>query len=182
MTTFISLIGILVLLAVAFLLSAAKSKINWRTVGLAFALQFGFGALALYLPAGRVALESISAAVTNVVSYGQLGVDFMFGELGQFKLGFIFAFHVLPIVIFFSSLVAVLYYLGVMGWTIRVLGGALRKLLGTSRAESMSATANIFVSQTEAPMVIRPFVASMTRSEIFAVMVGGMATVAGSVL
>ena len=97
-------------------------------------------------------------------------------------MGFIFAFHVLPVIVFFSALVSVLYYLGIMGWIISIIGGALQKLLGTSKAESMSATANIFVGQTEAPLVVKPYIPNMTRSELFAVMVGGMATVAGSVL
>lgn len=182
MTTLISLLGIAVLLLIAFLLSAHRSDIRPRTVIGAFALQFVIGAIALYFPAGKAALESLSTTVSGVLQYGQTGIEFLFGEIGAFKLGFVFAFHVLPIVIFFSALVAVLYYLGIMGWIIRIIGGALQKLLDTSRAESMSATANIFVSQTEAPLVVKPFLATMTRSELFAVMVGGMATVAGSVL
>jgi len=181
-TTLTSLLGITILLAIAFLLSSVRTSINWRTIIVAFALQFIIGAFALYIPFGKMLLESISTAVTGVLAYGQTGIDFLFGDIGRFKLGFVFAFHVLPVVIFFSSLVAVLYYLGIMGWIIRVLGGGLQRLLGTSRAESMSATANIFVSQTEAPLVVKPFVAKMTRSELFAVMVGGMATVAGSTL
>jgi CNT family concentrative nucleoside transporter len=121
--------------------------------------------------------------VSGVLSYARSGIEFLFGNIGSGDgIGFVFAFQVLPVIIFFSSLVSVLYYLGIMGWIIRAIGGALQALLGTSRAESMSATANIFVSQTEAPMVIRPFIAKMSNSEIFAVMVGGMATVAGSVL
>ncbi|MEM7359972.1 MAG: NupC/NupG family nucleoside CNT transporter [Pseudomonadota bacterium] len=182
MTTLISLAGIVVLLLIAFVLSKYRSNISLRTVGGAFALQFLIGAFALYIPFGKNVLESISTAVSGVLAYGQTGINFLFGDIGAFKLGFVFAFHVLPVVIFFSSLVAVLYYLGIMGWIIRIIGGGLQKLLGTSRAESMSATANIFVSQTEAPMVIKPFLANMTKSELFAVMVGGMATVAGSVL
>ena len=182
MTTLISLVGIIVLLTVAFAFSKYRRQINWRTISVAFLLQFLIGAFALYLPFGKAVLEKISTGVTNVLAYGQTGINFMFGEIGQFKLGFVFAFHVLPVVIFFSSLVAVLYYLGIMGKIIRVIGGGLQKLLGTSRAESMSATANIFVSQTEAPLVVKPFVANMTKSELFAVMVGGMATVAGSTL
>lgn len=182
MTTLISLVGIIVLLTLAFAFSKYRSNINWRTISVAFFLQFLIGAFALYLPFGKAVLEKISTGVTNVLAYGQTGINFMFGEIGQFKLGFVFAFHVLPVVIFFSSLVAVLYYLGIMGKIIRVIGGGLQILLGTSRAESMSATANIFVSQTEAPMVVKPFVANMTKSELFAVMVGGMATVAGSTL
>lgn len=182
MITLMSLLGMAVLLSVAFVFSRYRDSVNWRTIAVAFLLQLLIGGFALYLPFGKAVLESISGGVSGVLAYGQTGIDFMFGDIGQFKIGFVFAFHVLPIVIFFSALVSVLYYLGVMGWIIRVLGGALQKLLGTSRAESMSATANIFVSQTEAPMVIKPFVANMTKSELFAVMVGGMATVAGSVL
>ncbi len=96
--------------------------------------------------------------------------------------GFIFAFRVLPIIVFFSSLIAVLYYLGIMQLVIKVLGGGLQKVLGTSRTESLSATANIFVGQTEAPLVVRPYIATMTTSELFAIMCGGLASVAGSVL
>lgn len=182
MTALISLLGVTFLLAIAFALSTARSAINWRTVAIAFSLQFIIGAFALFIPAGIALLNSISSGVAQVLSYGTAGIQFLFGDLGQMKLGFIFAFNVLPIIIFFSALISVLYYLGVMGWVVKVLGGGLQRLLGTSKAESMSATANIFVSQTEAPVVIRPYIASMTKSEIFAVMVGGMATVAGSVL
>jgi CNT family concentrative nucleoside transporter len=181
-TTLISVLGMSVLLLAAFVLSRYRRDINWRTITVAFLLQLAIGGFALYLPFGKSVLGSISSGVSGILAYGQTGIDFMFGDIGQFKLGFVFAFHVLPVVIFFSALVSVLYYLGIMGWIIRVIGGALQKLLGTSRAESMSATANIFVSQTEAPMVVKPYVANMTKSELFAVMVGGMATVAGSVL
>ncbi|WP_317928999.1 NupC/NupG family nucleoside CNT transporter [Halioxenophilus sp. WMMB6] len=182
MTTIICFFGILILLTIAFLLSRSKKSISWRTVGIAFGLQFCLGAFALYLPAGKAILRSLSNAISQVLSYGTAGIEFLFGDVGRMKIGFIFAFNVLPVIIFFSALISVLYYLGVMGWVVRVLGGGLQRLLGTSKAESMSATANIFVSQTEAPVVIRPYIASMTQSEIFAVMVGGMATVAGSVL
>lgn len=182
MTSIISFMGICILLAIAFLLSTKRSAINWRTVGVAFALQFLLGAFALLLPFGKTVLNAVSVGVLNVISYAGEGIHFLFGDISQFKVGFIFAINVLPVIIFFSSFVSVLYYLGIMGWVIRIIGGALQKLLGTSKAESMSATANIFVSQTEAPVVIRPYIANMSRSEIFAVMVGGMATVAGSVL
>jgi len=182
MTTLISLFGMCILLGLAFLLSNFKRDINWRTILAAFGLQFLIGAFALYLSAGQVILEKISTGVSGIMLYGQSGIQFLFGDIGNFKIGFVFAFHVLPIIIFFSALVSVLYYVGIMGFVVRVIGDGLRKLLGTGRAESMSATANIFVSQTEAPLVIKPFVENMTRSEIFAVMVGGMATVAGSVL
>ncbi|EED32738.1 nucleoside transporter [gamma proteobacterium NOR5-3] len=181
-TALLALVAIVVLLGVAWALSLDRRAVSLRTVGGAFLLQVGIGGLALYLPAGRAILETLSTGVGRVISYGQSGIDFVFGDIGRYEVGFVFAFHVLPIIIFFSSLVAVLYHIGVMGWVIRILGGALQRLLGTSPAESMSATANVFVSQTEAPLVIKPYIASMTRSELFAVMVGGMATVAGSVL
>lgn len=182
MTALLALLAIAVLIAIAWLFSLNRRAISLRTVGGAFLLQAGIGGLALYVPAGRAVLEWLSSGVARIISYGQAGIDFVFGDIGRYEVGFVFAFHVLPIVIFFSSLVAVLYHIGVMGWLIRILGGALRSLLGTSPAESMSATANVFVSQTEAPLVIKPYIAGMTRSELFAVMVGGMATVAGSVL
>lgn len=182
MDTAISLSGIVILFGVAYGLSANRQFVNWRTVGFALLLQFVLGGIALYLPVGVAVLEAISNAVASVLENAQDGIDFVFGSVGAFELGFIFAFHVLPVIVFFSSLVSVLYYLGIMGWLIRVIGGGLRKLLQTGTAESMSATANIFVGQTEAPLVVRPYIATMTRSELFAIMVGGMATVAGSVL
>ncbi|GAA5186159.1 NupC/NupG family nucleoside CNT transporter [Ferrimonas gelatinilytica] len=174
--------GILTLLAIAFGLSSNRSAINWRTVGGAFAIQAALGAFVLYVPVGQVILGRISEAVSSVIGYANDGISFLFGDLAAFKVGFIFAVNVLPIIVFFSSLIAVLYYIGVMQWIIRVIGGALQKALGTSRPESMSATANIFVGQTEAPLVVRPFIATMTRSELFAIMTGGLASVAGSVL
>jgi len=127
--------------------------------------------------------------VANVIAYGNEGIGFLFGGLVSDKMfevfgggGFVFALRVLPVIVFFSSLIAVLYYLGIMQFVIRILGGGLRALLKTSRTESLSATANIFVGQTEAPLVVRPYIATMTRSELFAVMCGGLASVAGSVL
>ncbi len=181
-TAGLAVLAMLLLAGCAILASTERRAINLRTVLGAFALQAAFGGVALYLPPGRAALEWLSTGVAGVIAYGQAGIDFVFGDIGRYEVGFVFAFHVLPIIIFFSSLVAVLYHLGIMGRIIQGFGGALRKLLGTSPAESMSATANVFVSQTEAPLVIKPYVPRMTRSELFAVMVGGMATVAGSVL
>ncbi len=182
MSAAISLLGITLLFFIAYLSSTQRSAINWRTVGLALLLQFSLGGVVLYLPAGVAMLSAVSNAVTSVLGNAQDGIAFVFGPIGAFEMGFIFAFHVLPVIVFFSALVSVLYYLGIMGWIIRVIGGALQRVLKTSKAESMSATANIFVGQTEAPLVVKPYIPSMTRSELFAVMVGGMATVAGSVL
>jgi CNT family concentrative nucleoside transporter len=182
MTTLITMLGMTTLMLVAFLASANRKAISLRTVGGAFGLQAGIGVLVLYFPAGKDVLVSVSNTVSSVISYGQAGISFLFGNLVAENIGFVFALNVLPIIVFFSSLVGVLYYIGVMGWVINILGGALSKLLGTSRTESLSATANVFVGQTEAPLVVKPFIAKMTESELFAVMVGGLATVAGSIL
>jgi concentrative nucleoside transporter, CNT family len=176
------LVGIFALLLVAYAASANRNRINWRTVGGAFAIQLLIGAFVLYVPFGQEVLFSISTFVADIISYATSGIEFLFGDIGRKSQGFIFAIHVLTIIIFFSSLIAVLYHIGVMSWIIRIIGGGLQKLLGTSRPESMSAAANIFVGQTEAPLIVRPFIPTMTRSELFAVMVGGLASVAGSVL
>ncbi|QUM77913.1 NupC/NupG family nucleoside CNT transporter [Moritella sp. 24] len=176
------IVGIFVLLGLAVLLSDNRKAINLRTVGGAFAIQVAVGAFILYFPPGKELLQGLSTGVANVIAYGNEGIQFLFGDLAKFKVGFIFAINVLPVIVFFSALIAVLYYLGVMSVVINFIGGGLQKLLGTSRAESLSATANIFVGQTEAPLVVRPFIKSMTKSELFAVMVGGLASIAGSVL
>ena len=189
MAALMGLIGIGALLFIAYLLSDNKKAINYRTILGAFAIQAGLGAFVLYVPFGKDVLESISGAVQAVIDSAQAGINFLFGGLVSNKMfevfgggGFVFAFRVLPIIIFFSSLIAVLYYLGVMQWIIKLIGGSLHKVLRISRPEAMSATANIFVGQTEAPLVVRPFIPKMTQSELFAIMVGGLASVAGSVL
>ena len=178
-----SILGMACLLGLALLLSDNRKAINWRTVGGAFAIQAGLGAFILYSTVGQNVLESISMGVQNVINYAGEGIGFLFGPLGTpAGVGFVFAFHVLPIIIFFSALIAVLYYLGIMQFVVQIFGGALRKVLGTSRAESLSATANVFVGQTEAPLVVKPYINHMSNSELFAIMVGGLASVAGSVL
>ena len=189
MQILMGLVGMLALLAIAVALSSNRKAINLRTVVGAWLIQVAIGALVLYVPAGRKVLLAMSEGVANVIAYGNSGISFLFGGLVSDKMfevfgggGFIFALRVLPVIVFFSSLIAVLYYLGIMQLVIRLLGGALRKVLKTSRTESLSATANIFVGQTEAPLVVRPYIATMTRSELFAVMCGGLASVAGSVL
>ncbi|GLS83833.1 NupC/NupG family nucleoside CNT transporter [Paraferrimonas haliotis] len=182
MTIIMSIVGMAVLLGIAVLMSSDRKAINKRTVGGAFAIQLALGAFVLYVPFGKDLLYSVSQAVYKVITYANDGIGFLFGDLAQFKVGFIFAINVLPVIIFFSSLIAVLYYIGVMQWIIKIIGGGLQRALGTSRTESLSATANIFVGQTEAPMVVRPYIANMTQSELFAIMVGGLASVAGSVL
>ncbi|WP_189642056.1 NupC/NupG family nucleoside CNT transporter [Deinococcus piscis] len=178
--------GILGLLAIGWIFSANRAAINWRTVLGALAIQFLLAFMVLFWGPGKAALQWVSAGVQKVIGNAQEGINFLFGNLtngsAMDSVGFIFAFNVLPIIVFFSSLIAVLYYLGIMQWVIRLLGGALGRLLGTSDGESLSATANIFVGQTEAPLVVKPYIAGMTRSELFAVMVGGLASVAGSTL
>jgi CNT family concentrative nucleoside transporter len=180
----ISLLGVVVLLSVAVGLSSNRSAIRLRTVGLAFALQVGIGFAALFTDWGIAALSAASDYVAVLLSYSRAGMEFMFGGLvgPSDSLGFIFAFSVLPVVIFFSSLIAVLYHARIMQWLIRIMGGGLRAILHTSHTESLSAAANVFVGQAEAPLVARPYIPAMTRSELFAVMVGGMASIAGSVM
>lgn len=182
MNYLVSILGVFTLFAVAILCSENRRAIKWRTVGGAFAIQLVFAGFILYVPVGRNVLNSVSNAVSGIIDYGRVGTEFLFGELAQFKLGFIFAVNVLPTIVFFSALISVLYYLGVMGFIIRTIGGMLQRILGTTRTESMSATANIFVGSVEAPLVVRPYLAKMSRSELFAVMVGGLASVAGGTL
>lgn len=189
MDSLMSIIGIVVLLAIAFLLSNNRRAISLRTVGGAFLIQIGIGALVLYSELGRQALLGAAEAVNKVIAYGNEGISFLFGGLVSDKMfelfgggGFVFAFRVLPAIVFFASLISVLYYLGIMQWVIRLIGGFLQKILGTSKTESMSAAANIFVGQTEAPLIVRPYIATMTQSELFAIMCGGLASVAGSVM
>ena len=179
-----SVLGIVVLLISAVLFSNNRKAINLRPVLGALAIQIGFAALILYVPFGRDALQATANGVSNVIAYGNEGINFVFGGLADpsKNAGFIFAVKVLPIIVFFSGLISVLYYLGIMQVVIKVIGGALQAALGTSKAESMSAAANIFVGQTEAPLVVRPYIKNMTQSELFAIMAGGTASIAGSVM
>ena len=178
-----SLLGILLLPLFAYALSTNRSAIRWQTVGVAFALQATIGGLVLFVPWGKQGLASLAVGVGELLSYSRVGIEFLFGGLTSSEsIGFIFAINVLPVVVFFSSLIAVLYHIGVMQWVIKFIGGGLRKALGTSHSESLSAAANVFVGQAEAPLVAKPYLAGMTRSELFAVMVGGLASIAGSVM
>ncbi|GAA8934085.1 NupC/NupG family nucleoside CNT transporter [Helicobacter pylori] len=176
------------LFLIAWVFSSNKRAINYRTIISAFVIQVALGALALYVPLGREMLQGLASGIQSVIGYGYEGVRFLFGNLApndkgdQGIGGFIFAINVLAIIIFFASLISLLYYLKIMPLVINLIGGALQKCLGTSKAESMSAAANIFVAHTEAPLVIKPYLKSMSDSEIFAVMCVGMASVAGPVL
>lgn len=180
MNILFGLVGVIVLMACAYLLSESRSSINWKTVLRALLLQVGFAALVLYFPWGQTALASMSNGVASLLGFADAGISFLFGDLANS--GFIFAVRVLPIIIFFSALISALYYLGIMQKVIEFIGGGIQKFLGTSKAESLVATGNIFLSQGESPLLVRPFLSRMTRSELFAVMAGGMASVAGSVL
>ena len=177
-----SLVGMVAIILAGYALSSSRSDVNWRTIGGAFAIQFSVAALVLYLPAGKDGLQAVAGVVLNVLGYAQAGMDFMFGEFASNSYGFVFALQVLPIIVFFASLVAVLYHLGIMERLVSLIGGFIQLVLGTSKAESMSAATNIFIGQTEAPIAIKPYIAGMSTSELFAVMVGGMATVSGAVL
>jgi len=178
------ILGVAVIFVIAFILSENKKKINVRTILGGLSIQLIFAFIVLKWEVGRQAFQWITNKVQDVINYASAGKSFIFGSLTDPSqpTGFIFAFNVLTLIIFFSSLISVLYYLGIMQWIIRIIGGALSKLLGTSKAESMSAAANIFVGQTEAPLVVKPYIKNMTNSELFAVMTGGLASVAGSVL
>lgn len=184
-----SFVGVLALVAIAYFFSIDRRAVRWRTVGSALAAQFAIGALILFVPAGKVILESAAVGVNNVLTYGNSGIEFMFGGLVQSKMfslfggsGFVFALRVLPTIIFVTSLISVLYYLGIMRWVVVILGTIFHKLLGVSKLESFSAVSTIFLGQSEMPAVIKPFVPKMTNAELFAVMSSGMASVAGSVL
>lgn len=173
--------GMVFLLFLAFLLSTNRRAIRPRTVLGALAIQVAFGIIVLYWETGKRVLQAVSTGVQAIINSSREGIQFLFGAILPDQ-GLVFAFQVLPVIIFFASLTAVLYHWNILQWVVRIIGGALQKALGTSEAESMNATANIFVGQTEAPLVIRPYIDRMTNSELFAVMVGGLSTVAGSVL
>jgi len=178
----IALLGILCILFFAWLLSVDKRNIPYRTVFLTLGLQIVFALLVLYIPAGKAALQMVTSGVAGIIEYGNVGISFLFGDLASGKNGFVFAINVLGIIIFFSALISALYHIGFMPRVINVIGGGLQRLLGTGRAESLSATANIFVGMIEAPLVIKPYLKSMSDSQFFAVMSCGLASVAGGTL
>ncbi|WP_017728289.1 NupC/NupG family nucleoside CNT transporter [Halalkalibacterium ligniniphilum] len=178
------ILGIITVFSIALAFSTNRRAIKPRTIIVGLLIQIFFAFLVLYVPAGQAALQGLTNVVTNIIGYANEGINFVFGGFFGEETGieFVFAINVLTVIIFFSALISVLYYLGIMQWVIKIIGGGLSKLLGTSKAESMSAAANIFVGQTEAPLVIKPYIGKLTQSELFAVMVGGLASVAGSTL
>jgi len=177
-----SLLGMALILLVAWLLSSDRKAIRPRVVGAAFALQAGFAALVLYTPWGNRALKSVSDGVSALLGYAGKGTEFLFGPLASDKLGQNFAIQALPVIIFFAALIAILYHIGLMQLVIRWIGGALEKIIGISKVESLSAASNIFVGQSESPLVIRPYLAALTPSQLFCLMTVGMAGVAGTIL
>ena len=178
-----SLIGIALILTIALLLSSDRKAIRPRVVGAAFALQAGFAALVLYVPWGNAVLQTISDGVSALLGYAHAGTAFIFGPLAKPEIGGnSFAIAALPVIIFFAALISVLYYLGIMQLVIRWVGGGLEKITGISKVESLSAASNIFVGQSESPLVIRPYLAALTPSQLFCLMSVGMAGVAGTIL
>lgn len=187
----IGVLGIATMLAIAWLISYDRKHINWRLVASGLALQAAFGILVLKTRPGRWFFERVGEMVNGLLGFVVEGARFAFGYLvdGTAPAGIassagtaVFAFRVLPTIIFFSSLMSVLYYLGVMQWVVKGIAWVMQRTLGTSGAETLSASGNIFLGQTEAPLLIKPFVAKMTSSELITVMIGGFATVAGGVL
>lgn len=179
----IGLGGIALILAIAILFSSNRRAIRPRVVGAAFALQAAIAIFVLYTPIGKDVIGAMAAGVSNLLGYAQAGIDFLFGNLAKPELGgFSFAIAALPVIIFFASLVSILYYLGVMQLIVKWVGGAIQFVTGISRVESLGAAANIFVGQSEAPLVIRPYLAGMTQAQIFTIMTVGMAGVAGTIL
>lgn len=183
MLRLVSLCGIAVMLAICFALSNNRRAIRWRLVGVGLLLQAVLGFTFLYWDAGNQALQGVGRGVNAVIDLGQEGAKMVFGSLATSSsgTGFLFAFQILPTLIFFSSLMAVLYHLGVMQFIVRGMAWVTVRVLGTSGSESLSACANVFVGQTEAPLLVRPFLKGMTMSELHTIMVGGFATIAGGV-
>ena len=183
MRNYIGILGIVVLLGIAFAFSSNRKAINLRVVGAALALQAAIAATVLYWTGGQKAIRGLSEGVLAIIGFANAGIDMVFGPLADKDgIGFNFAFNVLPIIIFFAALMSVLYHLRIMEWLVKIVGGALHRIIGTGAIESMNAAANIFVGQTEAPLVVKPYLKGLTEPQFFAVMVSGLASIAGTVL
>lgn len=182
MGRYVGILGIVAILALAILISTNRRAINLRIVGAAFALQAAIAVFVIYSDVGQVVIERMSTGVQNVMNYSREGIEFIFGGLATEPTLFSFAINVLPIIIFFSALMSVLYHIGVMQFFVQIIGGGLRWIIGTRAVESMNAAANIFIGQTEAPLVVRPYLPRLTDAQMFTVMVSGVASVAGTVL
>ena len=186
MDRFTGVLGIIAILGVAYIFSENKKKINWRLVATGLVLQVLFALFVLKTSIGQEIFNGFNGVIMKLLSFTNEGTNFLFGPLsngtGAIPAGSVFVFNVLPTMIFFSSLMSILYHLGVMQIIIKVISKGLAKILGTSGAETLSAVGNIFLGQTEAPLLVKPYIGKMTRSELLAIMIGGMATVAGGVM
>lgn len=177
----IGFLGILTLILIAVVLSENRRGINLRIVASAFALQVLIAVIVLYVPAGRRALTGLSVGVQHILDYTKDGTQFLFGAQST-EIGFVFVLQVLPVIIFISSLMSVLYYLNIMQWVVKILGSGLRAIVGTSRVVSLCAAANVFVGHTESPLVIRPYLHRLSREQLFTVMTSGLASISGAIL
>ena len=184
-----SIVGMAVLLIIAFLLSVNKKRISLRTTGAALVLQIAIGGIMLYFPPGKWLVEQAALGVHKIMSYSDAGSAFIFGSLVGDKMdvlfdgaGFIFAFRVLPAIIFVTALISLLYYIRVMGGLIRILGGIFQKALNISKVESFVAVTTIFLGQNEIPAIVKPFINRLNRNELFTVICSGMASIAGSMM
>ncbi|HEV8453915.1 MAG TPA: Na+ dependent nucleoside transporter N-terminal domain-containing protein, partial [Gemmatimonadales bacterium] len=178
------LVGILAILAIAIALSHNRKRIRWRVVAWGLGLQLLFAIFVLRIPAGQQLFRALGSFVTSILNYSYVGSQFVFGELGKpnSSLGVIFAFQLLPAIIFVSALFAIMYYLGIMQLIVRAFAILMSRVMGASGAESLNVAASIFMGQTEAPLTIRPFLPRMTRSELMTVMTSGMAHISGSIM
>lgn len=182
MERFQGLIGIALIFLVLFALSNNRRRINWRILGVGLTLQIAFALLVLKWEPGFQALKATAGSIEKLINYTNEGTSFVFGPLFGNNVGFIFALNVLPVIIFLGAIIGALYYLRILQWFVEIVGTALNKVLGTSKVESVWAATVIFLGQSEAPLVIRPWLPQLTRSELFACMSGGFASVAGSTL
>lgn len=177
------LFGLVVLLGIAWLFSNNKSRVDWKLVATGVTLQIAFAALVLLVPGGKDVFDALGQGFVKVLSFVGAGSNFIFGSLmDTSKFGFIFAFQVLPTIIFFAALMSVLYHLGVMQAVVRAMAWAITKVMRVSGAETTSVCASVFIGQTEAPLTVRPYIGRMTESELITMMIGGMAHIAGGVL
>jgi CNT family concentrative nucleoside transporter len=175
-------VGIAVIVLIAFIFSNDRRRIDWRLVGIGILLQLVFGILITKVEFVRVGFELLSEGFVKFLSFSEAGATFIFGDLAGNTFGFIFAFKVLPTIIFFSTVSAGLYYLGILQKIVFGIAWVMARTMRLSGPESLSAAGNIFLGQTEAPLLVRPFIPSMSKSELMCLMTGGMATIAGGVL
>lgn len=177
------LFGLAVLISVAYAFSGNKKSVDWKQIAAGVGLQIVFAVIVIMVPGGREFFNAISRVFVKIIDFAIIGGQFIFGDLANAnEFGFIFAFQVLPTIIFFASLMAVLYHVGLMQKIVQGMAWVMLKVLRVSGSESLSVAANVFIGQTEAPLVVRPYISKMTESELFTMMVGGMATIAGAVL